>query len=426
MLATAIVVLYALLPITLLSTHSLPSGIFYVLIATSVVLLFQKRFEGALEAISKYRWLLISYSLLFLVVTASSLYHREWAGANSEGALRFLVGLGILLIALPHVNFQRMQQAVWGVYAAGVISTVILLWLIINVKARPLTPGVIITTYSSIMLLLSALAAYSLKWQLTPATKVEVVLKIVVVGITFAGFLAAQTRTGLLGLPIFVVVGLLLFAGVARPKKLVMWLIVASVLFGAAVVSNGALRERIAEGIQEVQACHGENSTKYNSMCIRLQLWRTAIDAGTQHPWLGMGDGGKFIDYLQQVAIPRGLAAQYVVDEYFGEPHNDLLLMFFGFGLPGVFALLLIYLTPCLYFLPRLLNRNASAQSRAAAAMGLAVCLGFFFFGLTETMFRRMNTVGFYSAMVAWFMVLSDPKGPQAGTTRQSGTSILP
>src|SRR5690606_35953647 len=116
------------------------------------------------------------------------------------------------------------------------------------------------------------------------------------------------------------------------------------------------------------------------------------IDAGADHPWTGLGSGGKFIDYLQDVAVPKGLAAQDVVDEHFGEPHSDLLLMFFAFGWPGVLGLLLIYFLPCVYFVPRMLGRKIPPQARAAAAMGLAVCLGFFFFGLTETMFRRMNT----------------------------------
>jgi len=187
----------------------------------------------------------------------------------------------------------------------------------------------------------------------------------------------------------------------------------------ATVVANSdAMRERISQGIQEVAACHGDQSTQTSSMCIRLQLWHTAIHGGLSHPWLGLGDGGKFSQYVTEVAIPMGWTTQYTVEEYFGEPHNDLLFIFFGFGFPGLLGLLCIYFVPCAYFLPRLLGQRDS-QARAAAAMGLAVCLSFFFFGWTETMFRRMNTIGFYTAMVALFMVLSETGPARRDTPAQ-------
>jgi len=45
-----------------------------------------------------------------------------------------------------------------------------------------------------------------------------------------------------------------------------------------------------------------------------------------------------------------------------------------------------------------------------AAAIGLAVCLGFMAYGLTELMFRGMRTMGFYSVMMGWALALSDPR----------------
>lgn len=414
MLANMAIALYALLPITLLTSHSLPSAVFYALIAICIVLQIQNRFIGAIKQTLNYRWLIANYSVLFLVIAASSMYHGEWAGANSEGALRFFLGLWILLLALPHIDTRHMQQAMWGTYVAAIVSTVILFFLIIKEGPRPPTPGVIIVTYSSLMLLLSVISIYSLKWRLTTRPTMENVVKILTAISSFTGFLAAQTRTGLLALPIFVLLAIILFSGIKKRGRVFILLGLSAAILAAIVISQDSLRGRIAAGIQEVQTCHGENSTQFSSMCIRLQLWRTAIEAGVNSPWVGLGNGGKFIDYLQEIAVPKGLAAQAVVDEYFGEPHNDLLLMFVGFGFSGVLGLLLIYLTPCAYFVPRLLNQDTPQHARAAAAMGLAVCLGFFFFGLTETMFRRMNTIGFYTAMVAWFMVLSDPR-----TTRQ-------
>src|SRR5690554_3769102 len=101
MSAFFVVALYILLPIALLTSHSLPSGVFYGLLVVALGMLIERRFKGVNAQISCYGWLLVSYSLLFLVVVASSVYYGSWAGANSEGALRFMLGLGVLLLALP-------------------------------------------------------------------------------------------------------------------------------------------------------------------------------------------------------------------------------------------------------------------------------------------------------------------------------------
>lgn len=321
----------------------------------------------------------------------------------------------MLLLASPHIEPSRLRQIAWGVLVACITSTVILLWLIANGNPRPLTPGVILTTYSSLRLLLSAIALYSIKWQLTKWRRLENGLKILVTVFTFYGFMAAQTRTGQLGLPVFVLLAVILFVGANKPKKAIALLLVVAVGLIAGVVSNDALRGRIAAGIQEVQACQGENSTQPSSMCIRLQLWHASIDAGLNHPWAGLGQGSKFADYLQNVAVHKGMVGQHVVDLYFGEPHNDLLLALVGFGFPGLVGLLLIYFVPCAYFLPRLLRHDMPPGPRCRCH-GPGRVPGFFFFGLAETMFRRMNTIGFYTAMVAWLMVLSEPKAqPKAG-----------
>lgn len=414
-----------MLPIALMTSHSMPSGVFYGLIAACVALLVQTRFSEACEQTYRYRWLIAGFAVLFLAVAASSLYHGDWAGANSEGALRFFLGLWILLVALPKLEEQRLLRFSWGIYAASIVSAVIVMWTAAISNDRPDTPSIIIVSYASIMLLLCALIVYSLKWQLSRFAGWERSLKIVLACVVFIGFLAAQTRTGLLGLPIFVLLGIVLFTENARPGRLLVKFMVAALLAAAAVASTDGLRNRIAEGVEEIQTCQGSNGTQYNSMCIRLQMWRTAVHGGTNHPWFGLGNGGLFNQYMQDVGVPKGLVAQEVVDEPFGEPHNDLLLMFFGFGIPGVLGLLLIYLAPCFYFVPRLFGKDTSAQAKAAAAMGLAVCLGFLCFGITETMFRRMNTMGFYVALVAWLMVLSDPEVSRAKPLPQ-GTPARP
>src|SRR5690606_17183530 len=151
-----------------------------------------------------------------------------------------------------------------------------------------------------------AISAYSLKVQFTPWPRYENILKIVIAGGILVIFLAAQTRTGLLGLPAFVTIGVVLFVGVSKPLRLISLIIVSAAVLIASVASSDTMRARIAEGIHQVKGCQGADSTQATSLCIRLQLWRTAIDAGLENPWVGLGDAGEFNHYLRDVALPSG------------------------------------------------------------------------------------------------------------------------
>jgi O-antigen ligase len=405
MLSYLIVALYVLTPVTLLTSHSLPSALFYLTAVLALALLVKQRFVGGLEQTIRYWPLIASYGVLFAAVTISSFVHGHWAGANSEGALRFFLGLWVFILALPHINKNLLRHTLWGIFLAGLISGVIILWLSWTVRMRPDTPALILTTYSSITLLCAAISIYALKYPITNKPDLERILKIGVACVAFAGFVVAQTRTGLLGLPILLVVGVLLFVSLKRPLKLAGVILILFAVVGGLLLSNDGIRSRVVKVYDETITCQTENVR--TSTCVRLQLWRAAIDAGKANPWIGLGNGSHFADYVENVAVPKGLAAPFVVDIHFGEPHNDVLMIFAAFGVPGALGLLLIYIVPAIYFAMRLTPHHAT-QIRAAAAMGLALCLGFAFFGLSETMFRRMNTMGFYAMFVALFIVLSD------------------
>jgi O-antigen ligase len=78
-------------------------------------------------------------------------------------------------------------------------------------------------------------------------------------------------------------------------------------------------------------------------------------------------------------------------------------------GVLGLTALLLIYVAPIAIFARRL-RAQVPQPARVAAAMGLALCLGFFVFGWTELMLRSIRTIGFYAMTMAWLLALSDER----------------
>jgi len=82
-----------------------------------------------------------------------------------------------------------------------------------------------------------------------------------------------------------------------------------------------------------------------------------------------------------------------------GEVHNELLSKTAGLGLPGLLAMLMIYLVPLRIFY-RALRAN-SVQIRQSGMLGLIFVSGFMVFGLTVEVLNLTLATAFYSLTVA-------------------------
>ncbi|MCY1300212.1 hypothetical protein D9M68_708300 [compost metagenome] len=113
------------------------------------------------------------------------------------------------------------------------------------------------------------------------------------------------------------------------------------------------------------------------------------------HPWTGVGP-----DNYEQAL--QALAAQHVITPQAAtmpHTHNDILHAAATLGIPGLLAVLALYLVPAAFFLRHL--RNDDRDTQVASAMGLALCCGFMVFGLTEVMFSTTLVNAFYSLIMA-------------------------
>ena len=251
------------------------------------------------------------------------------------------------------------------------------------------------------------LIMYSTCWALTAWPRAERMIKWGVAVLVLIGFVLTQTRTGWLALPFFLLIWLVLNNFVKRPARLIAALALLACVCAASLMLIPKMNERAQDGYREVTECMTTNPLAFTSVCIRLQLWRTSMDMFYQNPWLGIGKRSEFQPELI-ARVDKGMLLPFVAED-FAEPHSDMVMILATQGLFGGVALLLIYFAPALVFFRRLISRQA-VSTRTAAAMGLAVCLGFAIFGLTELMFRGMRTIGFYSVMVGCLLALSDTR----------------
>lgn len=396
--------LAALLPVAMLVTGG-TSGLFYALLLACLVVAALRPAE-ARRQLRPYRWLILALCLPLAASVLSQAATQTWRSSEIERSLRISLAFPLLLAGMLAIDRKVLRHYIWGVLLAGAAAFVVVLSLSWPTFQRPVTPQFNAVTYGNLMLLAGVLALYSLEWQLTRMPSLEKALKLAVGVAAFAGFVLTQTRTGWMAVPVFAAIALALSGRVHHPARALAILAASLVALVALGATSSGLRERVALGVHEVRQCQSANQIADTSMCIRLQLWRSAWDMFAAQPGTGVGNGVRFTEELKRRA-DEGKVSPYVA-EGFGEAHNDMLMAMALHGVPGALGMLALYLAPAWLFLHRM-RRDHPQPARTAAAMGLAVCLGFALFGLTELMFRGMRSVGFYVTMMAVLMALSRP-----------------
>ncbi|MFT0532161.1 O-antigen ligase family protein [Castellaniella hirudinis] len=411
MTRTILIFLTALMPVAIMGSQAVPSPLFYAAVLAALWLLARQRFAGAMAFSRAHGGMLLCMAAPLLAVLSSGLGHGRIEGVDLEASLRFFLGFWVLLLAYGRLDAQALQKSLWGFVLAAVAATGFVFYLALQTPDRPQTTAVYNAVgYGSLLALLAMLCVLLVPVRLTAWRRAETGLKLAVAGLSLAGVALTLTRTAWMAMPVFVVIAAVLFAPPKRPLRLLGIVLAGLLLVGVFLGASDSLRGRVVLAYQEAADCAGAQRTTDSSICIRLQLWRASLDMLDKRPLAGTGSKRHFNDYLQSESLPAGTVSSYVAEGW-GEPHNDLMLYLASFGYPGGLALLLVYLGPAYCFGRRLLGDPPVAQ-RAAAAMGLAVCLGFMVFGLTETMFRGMRTVSFYAMCMALFAGLSMSSEP--------------
>ena len=403
--------LIALLPIMVLSEIGRTSAAFILLMClSSYVCIFKFERNKAIYYFANYRYLLVALFLNAAVILVSSAYHGKFSGSDFERAIRLAAGVALFLGASLSLNVNVLKQAVWGFLIAVWVSTYyVVMSALASFPERPDLDFIHnAVTYGNLLLLVTAISAFSIGWRLTPYKKVELVFKFLTVMVGLIGLVLTQTRGAWLAIPIFIVIGSLIFYRTVGWQKLIVSLGLAVFVLLGTFTASSSLRDRIATGFHETKECLSTNTLAFSSVCNRIQLWHASLSIFKQNPLLGSGSTSNFSKSLPSF-VEQKIVSQQVAQE-FGEPHSEFMQQLSAFGLLGFVALLMVYLAPGYIFLHRIKSQRGDLSSKIGAGIGLCVCTGFFIFGLTELMFRTMHMVSLYAVMVGWALALSEPE----------------
>lgn len=228
-----------------------------------------------------------------------------------------------------------------------------------------------------------------------PMSTLQRCLRIVAIVLALGVTFMVKTRGTWLVLPFYAVFLILYLKQLSMMRKMLI-LLLPLVLVGVAMLSSDMVKQRIYDIGDDIQA-YSDRSDRETSVGQRLQIWLGSWQLYREHPGFGVGREG-FKPELHRLA-DRGEISNAVAE--LPHSHNGMLFQMALWGTGGLVAWVLTYLVPLVMFWREL--GHADVKVRTYAAMGVALCLGYWVFDFTDVMFFWVILNGFYTINLAIF-----------------------
>lgn len=333
------------------------------------------------------------YAVSMVALTGAILLSQTWlqhyAAHPHDAASRYWLGIPVFLLLYrlrPQV-FRALQFAFPLAAIAGCL-------MMKDLGGRAGIATLDLIHFGDFELMLGILSLLSINWYGSDKWPLRI-LKIAgcIAGVT-ASF-SSGTRGGWLAIPVFMMIFLYF-----RTSKISLRALVASILmmlFAAVIAyfASSTIQQRAQALVNDIAVFdHGNRDT---STGVRWQLYKAAVDVFSRHPFFGVGPEG-FAQEMQPM-MEAGKLTPEAAELGRGEVHNDILSKAAGMGLPGLAAILSVYLIPLALFWRA--TKSSSRQAKRAGVMGVAFVSGFFIFGLTVEFLNLTLATAFYSFTVA-------------------------
>ncbi|WP_238587245.1 O-antigen ligase family protein [Cupriavidus sp. IDO] len=398
-------------PVLLLTYPSAANTGFTTLLAWSLVTLATQRRAGfdAWGAMLRTYWPMVA---AMAALPAALLLRQVVSGEVPDIPylyLRFAL-FALLAWGLTRLGARLLQCVQWGLVVGAIVSAVWIHGLAEN--GRPIHVGINnVIPFANLTLLMGMLALISVAWdRRRNFLSIGVKLLAGAAGL-YTSYISA-TRGGWIAIPVLLLIMLTAIRGLSARSRTAMLAVLVGGMAAAGYCSS-IVKTRINDAVSNITAilAHTGHRGLDTSEGWRLQLWKASLSIIQSHPLAGVGPDG-FSPTLEAMAASGFITP---ATAQFGHSHNDILYAGATLGVPGLLAVLALYLVPAGFFMRHVRDRDAVA--RVAAVMGLATSIGFLLFGLTEAMFFISMTNAFYTLMVAicFAMVIArkDPPGVQ-------------
>ncbi|MFL9877712.1 O-antigen ligase family protein [Herbaspirillum rhizosphaerae] len=354
----------------------------------------RKKEVGILRVWLEYRWVHISALGMVLAILVHEIAENN-IRARSYDVPSHVALLGLLTLGGLSMSTRQIKHLRWAFLIGPVIAT-LMLASATNGGAERLQPVdfISIIAFSQLTLLLSIFAVFSIVW-----IDKKNVLTTILHGLTglvgLYSIYISQTRGAWIAAPVFVVLLCIVFSKNTYSVKAIFRASILIILLVAAFSTTSIVHKRVHEAADDIhQYVTGQN--KDTSVGTRFQLWKVSWLMFAENPVFGVG-GDKFVDTLMANAA-RGVITDKAT--MYPHSHNEVLFSMATYGIFGLIGILATYFVPLYYFMRDM--RHTDREVVATAAMGTAVCLGYFVFGLVDVMFMWRICDTFYAMSIAF------------------------
>ena len=367
----------------------LPKGLafFGVLLAVSTLLVPDRilaswtNFGSPLKTVT---WLALAVLLLCIVSVMFS--GQEWSALDNASRLLLMPWCAALVCAVGVSRFGLWAGAVAGLLLAFGIAV----WQVSGGLDRA-DGGTNSIVFANVVLMLLALAIYA-----RPAARRRwtFALLAVVLPLGMATIVLTGSRGALPGLAALLLVAMIGGTGQTRWWRFALSLCAPVLLFMALWSLPGLSSQTRLEVVNSDLARYAQGDVD-TPIGARLKLLSLAGHTFAEHPWMGVGID-RFGAVVDRLPACQGQGLGMCVLEH---AHNDVAEWSATMGIPGLLAILAVYLVPLALFV-RIIRRSDRRTSRGAAWAGVMVIVVCVLSGLTQSMFAHAATATTYAIFV--------------------------
>ncbi|BEV16885.1 O-antigen ligase family protein [Herbaspirillum sp. DW155] len=219
-------------------------------------------------------------------------------------------------------------------------------------------------------------------------------LKIVAfLGTLYAAYISG-TRGTWLAIPVLAAIASRILFDRFEQRKQILLALAGVLGLISLFVLNPQVQHRVEAAQQDITT-YSKDASSDTSVGTRLGLWKTSYELFLEHPLIGVGREN-FHSTLQGLG-QQGKISPVIARQI--HSHNEIFYNMATLGTFGLAGLLALYLVPGVCFARKM--RDADAEVRAVASMGLMTAVGFFIFGLTDVTFMWGASDNFYAIFMA-------------------------
>lgn len=357
--------------------------------------------RGWREVGRETRWLL-AMAVLAAVVVLFSKFHFEVRWREADNRLRLLTApfFAVLIYAWRPSRRWLWRGALFGLAAAFVLA----LYQVATGTERALGWTANAIVFADALIALIVLAVFT-----RPSG--ELMWTALACALGVAAVALSGSRGVWPALAIVLLVALIVSGGRARKLSWAVLAALALTVVASHWIAPLAQQIRLTELVSDMDRV--KRGDHESSLGARMTLLELAGDTFTEHPLTGVGVGRfeKVVMATPQCAPP----APRIGFCKLGHAHSDAFEWAATMGLPGLLAILAIYLVPLALF-ARLLRAQAAGRARSSALAGLVLVLVYIACGLTQSMFAHQLVASFYAVAVGvlyGFALIERERGPQ-------------